>query len=169
MVKESLNDAYCDISSNLGDLTRLGEIEDVALFCSKDVLDPPELLKTKKDSIARFIQVLQPIRDLYRLPPTSVHIFWDLAGGNIAFNRNASIFLNLRYFEAWHDGQVKNGELVKVYTSWYFTLAHEIAHNLVQPHNSEHEFYFLSIAHKFLPGFMELASWRDAAEVLSLC
>ena len=38
----------------------------------------------------------------------------------------------------------------------YFTLAHEIAHNLVQPHNSEHEFYFSSICQKFLPGLSEL-------------
>jgi hypothetical protein len=26
MVKESLNDGYCDISGHLGDLTRLGEL-----------------------------------------------------------------------------------------------------------------------------------------------
>ena len=38
----------------------------------------------------------------------------------------------------------------------YFTLAHEIAHNLVQPHNSEHEFYFSSICQKFLPGLSNL-------------
>ena len=137
MVKESLNDGYCDISGNLGDLTRLGEsgtsfqsirsqtvlvqgeMGGVTLFCSKgkvcwasrkgnfltnlnvDVPNPPELFKAKKDAIARFIHVIHPIRDLYRLPPTSVHIFCDLAGGTIAFNRNASIFLNLRYFEAW--------------------------------------------------------------------
>ena len=66
-----------------------------------DVPNPNELLKTKKDVIARFIHVIGPIRDLYQLPPTSVHIFYDLAGSTIAFNRNASIFLNLRYYEAW--------------------------------------------------------------------
>ena len=66
-----------------------------------DVPNPTELMKTKKDAIARFIHVVMPIRDLYQLPPTSVHIFCDLAGSTIAFNRNASIFLNLRYYEAW--------------------------------------------------------------------
>jgi hypothetical protein len=35
----------------------------------------------------------------------------------------------------------------------YFTLAHEIAHNLVQPHNSEHEFYFSAICEKYLVTF----------------
>jgi len=156
IIKESLNDGYCDVSGNLGDLKRLGEIGNVTLFCSKDVPNHRRLLKVKKDSIARFIRVLQPIRDLYRLPPTSVHIFYNLAGGTIAFNCNGSIFLNLRYFEAWHDDQVRNGELIEAYTSWYSTLAHEIAHNLVQPHNSEHELYFSLICQKFLPGLAEL-------------
>lgn len=32
----------------------------------------------------------------------------------------------------------------------YFTLAHEIAHNLVQPHNSEHEFYFSALCEKHI-------------------
>lgn len=32
----------------------------------------------------------------------------------------------------------------------YFTIAHEIAHNLVQPHNSEHEFYFSAICERYL-------------------
>ena len=66
-----------------------------------DVPNPAELMKTKKDAIARFIHVMTRVRDLYQLPPTSVHVFYDLAGSTIAFNRNASIFLNLRYYEAW--------------------------------------------------------------------
>lgn len=156
MVKESLNDGYCDISGNLGDLTALGEMGKVRLFWSKDIEDPSALLKEKHESIARFIHVVQPVRDLFQLPSTSVHIFCDLAGSTIAFNRDASIFLNLRYFEAWHNDHVRDGGLIEAYTSWYFTLAHEIAHNLVQPHNSEHEFYFSSICQKFLPGLMEL-------------
>jgi len=46
---------------------------------------------------------------------------------------------------------VRSPELIR-----YFTLAHEIAHNLVQPHNSEHEFYFSSICQRFLPGLSKL-------------
>jgi len=156
MVKETLNDGYCDISGNIGDLSLLGEMGEVRIYFAKDVHNPAELMKTKRDAVARFIHVIIPIRDLYQLPPTSVHIFCDVAGSTIAFNRNASIFVNLRYFEAWHDDLVRNGDLIEAYTSWYFTLAHEIAHNLVQPHNSEHEFYFSSICQKFLPGFTKL-------------
>ena len=101
-----------------------------------DVTNPTELLKEKKDAITRFIHVILPIRDLYQLPPTSVHIFCDLAGSTIAFNRNASIFLNLRYYEAWRmhrflclspvltrirkidDDRVRIGDTVDAYTSW---------------------------------------------------
>jgi len=32
----------------------------------------------------------------------------------------------------------------------YFTLAHEIAHNLVHQHNSKHEFYFSAICEAYL-------------------
>jgi len=74
----------------------------------------------------------------------------------IAFNRNASIFLNLRYYEAWHDQDVLMGNLSSAYISWFFTLAHEIAHNLVQPHNSEHEFYFSAICEKHIIPFGKL-------------
>ena len=136
MVKETLNDGYCDISGSIGDLTRQGEsgalyatpitangvqgeMGNVRLYFSKgmvigmclmghdltnfnaDILNPSEVLNAKKNVIARFIHVVVPIRDLYQLPPTSVHIFCDSAGSTIAFNRDASIFLNLRYYEAW--------------------------------------------------------------------
>lgn len=58
-------------------------------------------MTTKHDVLARFIHVIQPLGQVYKLPPTSLHIFYDLGGEMIAFNRNASIFLNLRYYEAW--------------------------------------------------------------------
>ena len=38
----------------------------------------------------------------------------------------------------------------------YFTLAHEIAHNLVQPHNAEHEFYFSSICEAHMDGLISV-------------
>lgn len=66
-----------------------------------DVPNGRDILNSKHDAIARFIHIIRPLRSLYKLPATSVHIFYDLQGDSIAFNRNASIFLNLRYYEAW--------------------------------------------------------------------
>ncbi|KAF8593287.1 hypothetical protein BDV93DRAFT_612291 [Ceratobasidium sp. AG-I] len=59
---------------------------------------------------------------------------------------------------AWHDELVKVGNLHKALISWYFSLAHEIAHNLVQPHNAEYEYYFSSLAEVHMPGFSALLS-----------
>ncbi|KAH8102310.1 hypothetical protein BXZ70DRAFT_1017278, partial [Cristinia sonorae] len=158
VVKEALNEGYCDISGRVGDLKLLGEMGGIKLFASQEVPEPGSLLVAKSDPIARFIHVIRPLAQVYDLPPTSLHIFYDLSGDLIAFNRNGSLFLNLRFFEAWHDGEVQAGNLSKAYISWYFTLAHEIAHNLVQPHNSEHEFYFSSICESRLPAFSRLLS-----------
>jgi len=46
----------------------------------------------------------------------------------------------------------------------YFTLAHEIAHNLVQLHNSEHEFYFSAICEKYLVSLSKIlnAWWLNS-------
>ncbi|OBZ66504.1 hypothetical protein A0H81_13686 [Grifola frondosa] len=158
VVKESLNEGYCDISGQPTDMTLVGKMGDIKIFVTKDVPDPQSIITTKGDVLARFIYTIGPLAQLYALPPTSVHIFYDCAGGLIAFNRNASLFLNVRYFEEWHDSAVRNGDSREAYTSWFFTLAHEIAHNLVQPHNSEHEFWFSSICEVHLPAFAKLLS-----------
>lgn len=38
---------------------------------------------------------------VYNLNLANLHIFYDTKGVLIAFNRNGSIFLNLRYYEEW--------------------------------------------------------------------
>ena len=60
-------------------------------------------MQSKHESLARFIYTIRPLREVYTLPPTSLHIFYDRTGELIAFNRNASLFLNLRYFEQWRE------------------------------------------------------------------
>ncbi|RDB24786.1 hypothetical protein Hypma_008085 [Hypsizygus marmoreus] len=149
-VKESLNEGYCDISARVGDLNRIGEMGAVRVYLAQDVPDQDEFMANNKDPLARFIHILIRLSRVYDLPLTSLHVFYNLSGGLIAFNRNGSVFLNLRYYQEWHDADVHAGSLNSAYISWYFTLAHEIAHNLVQPHNSEHEFYFSAICEKHL-------------------
>ncbi|KAG9310114.1 hypothetical protein JVU11DRAFT_9726 [Chiua virens] len=145
IVNESLNEGYCDVSGQIGNLEFLGKMADVRIFVTKDIPDSETFITRMRDPLARFIHIVTPLAQIYNLPMTSMHVFYDMAGGLIAFNRNGSIFLNLRYFEAWHDQAVKNGDQQQAQISWFFTLAHEIAHNLIQPHNSEHEFYFSAI------------------------
>ncbi|CDO69003.1 hypothetical protein BN946_scf184834.g10 [Trametes cinnabarina] len=153
IVKEALNEGYCDLSGHLKDMVLIGDMDGTKVFAAKDVPDIRNLMQAKRDSLARFIHVIRPLLRVYTLPPSSVHIFYDRAGQCIAFNRDASLFLSLRFFEECR-------QLIDAYISWYFTLAHEIAHNLVQRHNSEHEFWFSSIGELFLPSFMKLLSQR---------
>ena len=42
------------------------------------------------------------------------------------------------------------------YGVWYFILAHEVAHYLVQLHNSEREFYFPAICEKYLVSLFKI-------------
>ncbi|KAH9901111.1 hypothetical protein C8Q73DRAFT_742765 [Cubamyces lactineus] len=156
IVKESLNEGYCDVTGHSKDMVLVGDMGGTKFYASKDVPDIKGLMQAKKESLARFIHVIRKLQDVYTLPPTSLHIFYDRVGELIAFNRNASLFMNLRYFEQWHDAEVREGRLTDAYIAWYFTLAHEIAHNLVKAHNSEHEFYFSSICEQFLPVFTKL-------------
>jgi len=155
-VKES--NGYCDISGRTDNLISAGQMGAVKIYLSQEMPSSQRqnFMRIKQDPITRFIHVMTPLANVYQLPLTSLHIFYDLEGGIIAFNRNGSIFLNLRYFEAWHDKDVERGKLGAAYISWYHTLAHEIAHNLVQPHNSEHEFYFSAICEKHTMDFSQL-------------
>ncbi|KAJ7874669.1 hypothetical protein B0H14DRAFT_2717085 [Mycena olivaceomarginata] len=136
-VQESLNEGYCDISGRVGDLNVVGEIGSIKVYLSEEVPDPHSFIQSKYEPLSRFVPIIAVLAQVYSLPLTSLHIFYDLDGGLIAFNRNGSIFFNLRYYESWHDADVKAGQAKAAYISWYFTLAHEIAHNLVHPHNSE--------------------------------
>jgi hypothetical protein len=75
------------------------------LKITKDVPgDEGKNLITKKSSaIVRFIRVMSSLAHLYSLNLMNLHIFYDTEGVLIAFNRNGSIFLNLRYYEAWRE------------------------------------------------------------------
>lgn len=60
-------------------------------------------MEQKRQSLARFVYIMKPLAAIYDLSLANLHIFYDLEGGIIAFNRNGSIFLNLRYFEEWRE------------------------------------------------------------------
>jgi hypothetical protein len=72
-------------------------------------IDLPEresLIQRKRDVLARFLHVLLPLVSIYKIPQTSLHIFADKEGQLVAFNRSGSLFMNLRYFEAWRTFRV---------------------------------------------------------------
>ncbi|WVW83952.1 hypothetical protein I302_105975 [Kwoniella bestiolae CBS 10118] len=159
-VSES-QDAYCDTTAQ-ADIVLVqgaGARGGLNIWVPRDVHNQAEFLDDKIDVCHRFsTQILLPICRVFNLAPPVMNVFWDHAGPLIAFNRGGTIFCNARYYKAWHDDQIKTGQRNDAFISWYFSIAHELAHNLESAHNSAHEFYFSSIAEEYLIRFIDLLS-----------
>jgi len=153
--------SYCDTTGDVS-LTYLTDCEGIRFFLGRDVTDPgEEVLNQHGAALRRFVSlVINPLGRIFSVNPRSLHCFYDLQGPLIAFNRSGSIFLNLRYYLGWHDRDVQANRMDDALISWFFSLAHEFAHNLVQPHNSEHEFYVSAIAEQH---FVKMAALLESA------
>lgn len=148
--------SFCDVSGIDVDLRLAGSVAGMNVYVSTD-LDANSTLINNQAALERLIElVYRPVGAIFGVNPKSMHVFCDTKGPSIAFNRGGSIYLNFRYYLAWHDADVQLGHLVNPLISVYFSMAHELAHNLVLAHNSEHEFYFSSIAEQY---FMSLAKY----------
>jgi hypothetical protein len=77
--------------------------------------------------------------EVFELAPKAIHVFIDNNSNSIAFNRDKSLFFNLKFFLGLHDEQCKTKPTSDAMTYWYMTFCHELAHNFIHPHNSEHE------------------------------
>jgi hypothetical protein len=118
------------------------------VFVSKDLsVSTQDFLRANGTHIGQFEALLRDVASIYSLSPTAVHIFYDEAGGRIAFNTGGSIFCNLRFFAQLHAPRMATTQSqsrearVEATTWWWVVTAHELAHNLVSPHNSEHSYY----------------------------
>ncbi|GAA5919060.1 hypothetical protein JCM1841_003725 [Sporobolomyces salmonicolor] len=149
-VQES--ESYCD-STAAASLSFIASIAGLRFFASRDVPDPTSFVAENHDALVRYVtKVLRPVGEVFGLDPQALHVFHDLEGPLIAFNRNGSLYCNSRYYFAWHDKMVQEGKLEEPLISTFHTLAHELAHNLVKPHDAEHSFYFSSFCEEyFLP------------------
>lgn len=102
----------------------------------------------KSASLQRFAGLLTSLARIYKLPLQSLHIFYDLEGPLIAFNRNASIFLNLRFYEAWRkfyrlllseislnqsldDAEVARGKIATALVSWQVSFSASLSSYLI--------------------------------------
>ncbi|KXX73784.1 Heat shock cognate 90 kDa protein [Madurella mycetomatis] len=122
------------------------------------------------DAIGQFESLLRDIGGVYGLPVKALHIFYDEQGGTIAFNSGGAIFCNLRFWEQLHFSpagvrrNVKGGEArVEAATWWWVVLAHELAHNLVKTHDSQHSYYTESFIQQYFPKMMAKAvAWMNS-------
>ncbi|KAI5210532.1 hypothetical protein E4T39_00310 [Aureobasidium subglaciale] len=166
MVKET--PSYCD-SSPGHDLTFVGNTSaGVKIFLANAVpaSSRATFLQAHATQLNAFAALLLDVGNVFLLRPQSLHIYYNESGSSIAFNRQGSIFCNLRYFLQlhWQNYGTAGGvgkQAAAVY--WYVTLCHELAHNLVSEHSQQHEFYTESFVTEYFGKMMGKCS-QYAAE-----
>ncbi|KIV91504.1 hypothetical protein PV10_06036 [Exophiala mesophila] len=95
-------------------------------------------LREHSAGLTRFATLLNSVGEIFSLDPRTLNIFMEPSGKTIAFNRNGSVFCNYRYYRDLHEGKADQADAL-VY--WFVILCHELAHNLVGDHSSEHSYY----------------------------
>ncbi|KAI1438811.1 hypothetical protein GGR50DRAFT_302175 [Xylaria sp. CBS 124048] len=146
---------YCD--DNAGhDLTMIGGASNgMRIFVSSHMPNflSGSFLSANHAAINSFAKLLENVAEVYHLPLNVLHIFYDQSGNTIAFNRAGSIFCNLRFFIQLHLDQTgQNRAAATVW--WWVVLAHELAHNIVLPHNANHSYYTESFIQEYFPSMM---------------
>mmetsp|Transcript_42713 Transcript_42713/g.166879 ORF Transcript_42713/g.166879 Transcript_42713/m.166879 type:complete len:1741 (-) Transcript_42713:2922-8144(-) len=92
---------------------------------------------------------------IFNLNAKAICVVYEPGGKTIAFNssNNHALHFNLYYFMALEHEPLSRGRQPYVY--WYFVYCHELAHNIVGPHDEVHEFYFQSFADNYFDPLME--------------
>ncbi|GAA5870207.1 hypothetical protein JCM16303_001925 [Sporobolomyces ruberrimus] len=158
-VKES--DSYCDTSA-AASLSFVADVAGMRFYCARDVVDPAAFVSTNHDALTRMVtKVLNPIGQVFGVNPRALNVFHDLEGPLIAFNRSGTIYVNFRYYLAWHDRQLVEGKYSEALISNFHTVAHELAHNLVKPHDAQHSFYFSSFCEEYFLRMAQLVALVD--------
>ncbi|KAK0635252.1 hypothetical protein B0T17DRAFT_612150 [Bombardia bombarda] len=153
---------YCD-STPAANITFAAEAPaGMRIFVSRDMsVSVGEFLTANVGAIGYFESVLREVSNIFGLSTEVLHIYYDEQGTTIAFNSNGSIFCNFRFFKQLHEARmaipgganVVRGK-IEASTWWWVVIAHELAHNLVGPHNSEHSYYTESFIQQYLPKMM---------------
>ncbi|KAI0433070.1 hypothetical protein F5Y09DRAFT_300211 [Xylaria sp. FL1042] len=147
---------YCDDAA-AKDLTLLADASNgMRIFVASNLphLQTGSFLSSNHTAINSFATLLKDVGDVYQIPRNVLHIFYDESGSTIAFNRNGSIFCNLRFYIQLHAEQ-RNGEgRASAAVWWWVVLAHELAHNIIQPHNADHSYYTESFIQQYFPKMM---------------
>jgi Protein of unknown function (DUF3684) len=137
---------YCDAHPSQ-DLTIMGEsAQGIKIFLSNSVQDKSSFLMAHSSGFNMFGALLQELSVVFTLAMGCLHMYYDSKGGTIAFNSNGSIFCNYRFFMQLHQSGIQQesqpgGKRADTLVYWFVVICHELAHNLVSTHGSDHSFY----------------------------
>ncbi|QSL66000.1 hypothetical protein MERGE_003137 [Pneumocystis wakefieldiae] len=137
-IKEA-KEGYCNIShsQNLKYVNRTAD--NINVYVSKDIHSGELFIMNNKNDIDLFSSlILKKISSVFGFNASILNIFYDDNGPTIAFNKNGSIFCNLRYYILLHSKKLVSGNLKDVIAFWFVTIAHELSHNIVSEHGHLH-------------------------------
>jgi hypothetical protein len=138
--------SYCD-EHPAHDLTFVADIKyGIQMFMtssSGNSADRSAFLREHSVGLIRFATLLKSIAEVFSLDTRTLNIFQETAGKTIAFNRNGSLFCNYRYYAELHEKTATTSHegFADAFVYWWVTLCHELAHNLVADHSSNHSYY----------------------------
>lgn len=140
---------YCD--ENAGhDLEFAADASNgTRVFVSRpDGIDAAQFLSAHHRALNAFAALVRDVGDVYAIRPAALHVFYNTSGSTVAFNRDGSLFCNFRFFLQLHAQSFLSSSASDIAQKraeaavwWWVVLAHELAHNIVKPHNSQHSFY----------------------------
>ena len=135
--------SYCDEHPS-HDLAFVADIKrGIQMFLSASAnINASQFLQTNSTGLTQFATMLKHIGDVFSLDPKTLNVFYETSGKTIGFNRNGSIFCNYFYFQQLHEKQLDGANgYGDAFVYWWVILCHELAHNLVQDHSSDHSYY----------------------------
>ena len=160
--------SYCDTKPG-HDLMLVSQTSSgLQTFIDRSVGDPTAFIEQNYTGLELFASMLLECAAVFNLRKESLHIFFDTKGESIAFNQSGAIFCNYRYFAQLHLPGLSKAETIAQAESasliyWWVTLCHELAHNIVQDHSSNHSYYTEHFVMEFFPAMANRALQRAAA------
>lgn len=135
-------------------------------FFLNRALDQSATLHRTLPSAKRFSELLGILGEIFGVNRGALNVCYDDSGPTIAFNKSGTIYCNLHFFSSLHDISSStvtdvSGRKRDAMMYWFVTLAHELAHNLVSEHSSEHEFYMESMVIAYLPKLMAILNQQQ--------
>ena len=140
--------SYCD-EHPAHDLAFVAEIKHGIHFylAPSSVSNSTQFLQQHASGLTTFANLLRSLGEVFSLNSRTLNMFFETTGKTIGFNRNGSIFCNYRYFEQLHEkgiiagGSTQGEAYTDAFVYWWVLLCHELAHNLVGDHSSDHSYY----------------------------
>jgi Protein of unknown function (DUF3684) len=136
--------SYCDERPSQ-DLEYVATLpSSIHFMTARSVTDRSAFLSENSTGINEFAKVLVECASIFSVRLESISIFYDPGGKTIAFNRSGSLFCNYLFFKQLHQTRLSQdpvGGRAEAVVYWWVILCHELAHNLVEDHSSDHSFY----------------------------